>query len=1213
MTSPLLSALAAAGLGPGAVEVAEALWLAQFLPATGTEHDARPASAAQAGRHRAEDGTQTPRPHIITGPPGAMPPREQARGRAQRADTDTTLHPVAARMRDGDRDGDDGAGWPSALPVDAPAVGALPQPRAIARALRPFKRRVATEPDTVVDESATARLIAEERLWLPVLTPAHSRWLDLCVVVDTSPSMGIWRRTTAEFIRLLETLGAFRTIRRVTIDCSAPAAPSRLGTGDGGIGHGVPGASAVRLGPGTAELVLVVTDGVGAAWRDGRMHRMLRHWAAARVVAAVSVLPRRLWDGGALQPRPARLLIGRPGEPNRHWRQSGAAHGPQDPLPAVPIPIVELSARWLSALAHTVAAPAGWARAAVLAGAPTSVPMVEPDEDVTPAERIRRFRAVASPTAVQLALNLAAAPLSLPVMRMVQRLVLPASETAHLAEVFLGGLLREISRRAPVPADQVEYDFVAGVREILLDLTDRAAAVKILTAVSQFVAPRLGHGFSFPAMLRDPMGTPLPAIGGVDRPLAHVSQLVLRRLGGDYARLADRLKQQLTGPRQSQPDRPPSTDVQSVGEPSDASRTVARGIAVLGAGTARPLSDLAGPQFALAFLAPLTGAHLVAGLADRAADVARSGLDPTGRYLVHLAYEDVAIMAGAVHQIAALLAAEQAWTLVQRHGRATGEVVVELLADAPRPRGAPFFVHDPALFVPVDAPASDEVTESLSPVVLPLLDTITTAMQRVTVARLGPRLPDSVSGCDYLVMLSPDDYRALHGRQRLVIPLLIRALRMYFSDRGVTPSDAIGVELFADASVRYGGAKAELRTSGSGRPLTTGPAHAQESAGPSIELVDTDGNRFAISRGGATVGRGELADLRLANRSVSRVHARISFDGTTMRVTDLGSANGTYVNDVRVTTTDLLDGDTIRFGRAALRVSTDLPLVKQHDGAAPAGAGGIIAGRYRLLDVVGSGATGITWKAEDTADGTPVAAKALTVSRGQTVDEQRKGLEHALDAIRTAASVDHPGVVRVHAALRQPAPYDGLWLIMEWLAGRTLSEVIEDGPLGVRTVASIGSSVLDALMAQHRAGITYRNLRPGNVFLCDGGRCVLTDASTTGFETDMTLTSLNLLSGAVPLMPPERAMGASAGPPGDLFMLGATLYEAVEGKEPFVLTGLNPIAAINVITNAPPRPLLRAGPLGPVLLGLLEKDPQQRWGANHALRELRRIAGGEAH
>jgi len=183
------------------------------------------------------------------------------------------------------------------------------------------------------------------------------------------------------------------------------------------------------------------------------------------------------------------------------------------------------------------------------------------------------------------------------------------------------------------------------------------------------------------------------------------------------------------------------------------------------------------------------------------------------------------------------------------------------------------------------------------------------------------------------------------------------------------------------------------------------------------------------------------------------------------------------------------------------------------------------------------------------------------------------------------------------------------WLVMEHVSARSLQEIIEErGPLPPAAVAQIGLDVLAALEAAHDAGIVHRDVKPANVLVEPDGHACLTDfgiATTTG---DSSLTTNGALIGSPSYMAPERVNGEEPRPPVDLWSLGATLYAAVEGRPPFARG--EAMATMMSVVSEHPAPMLRAGPLEPVLTGLLTKDPAERTSAEVARGQLAAVLAG---
>src|SRR4051812_49859238 len=268
----------------------------------------------------------------------------------------------------------------------------------------------------------------------------------------------------------------------------------------------------------------------------------------------------------------------------------------------------------------------------------------------------------------------------------------------------------------------------------------------------------------------------------------------------------------------------------------------------------------------------------------------------------------------------------------------------------------------------------------------------------------------------------------------------------------------------------------------------------------------------------------------------------------------------------------------------------------------------VLAGRYELTDVLGRGGMGIVWRATDRVLHREVAIKELTFSIELTDEERQILRERTLREARAAARLDHPHVTTLYDVVEENGKP---WLVLEHVDADSLQSVLEHGgPLPARAAARIGLDVLSALEAAHAAGIVHRDVKPANVLVARDGHACLTDfgiATTTG---ESSLTTQGALIGSPSYMAPERIHGDEPAPPGDLWSLGATLYAAVEGRPPFGRP--EPMATAMAVVSEHPAPVLLAGPLTPVLRGLLEKDPARRTGPEQLRHELEEVTAGRA-
>ena len=266
----------------------------------------------------------------------------------------------------------------------------------------------------------------------------------------------------------------------------------------------------------------------------------------------------------------------------------------------------------------------------------------------------------------------------------------------------------------------------------------------------------------------------------------------------------------------------------------------------------------------------------------------------------------------------------------------------------------------------------------------------------------------------------------------------------------------------------------------------------------------------------------------------------------------------------------------------------------------------LLGGRYRLGEQLGRGGMGVVWRSRDELLGREVAVKEVLLPAELSDAERTVLRERTLREARSAARLSHPSVVTIFDVVEQSGRP---WIVMEFVPSRTLADVVRDGgPLPPHQVAEIGRQVLAALRTAHAAGVLHRDVKPSNVLLGDDGRAVLTDFGIATLEGDPSLTTSGMVLGSPAYLAPERAHARPAGPESDLWSLGATLYLAVEGRPPFDRGA--PLATVAaVVSEAPDRPQ-RAGPVWPVIDGLLRKDPQERISAEQADQMLRRIASG---
>ncbi|MEV6485956.1 SAV_2336 N-terminal domain-related protein [Streptomyces sp. NPDC051576] len=431
-------------------------------------------------------------------------------------------------------------GWPAPLPTPAAETSAAALHTLI---------RLQPEAAGLTEQTADAYTVPDSppSPQSPAATIA-AQW-ELVLVVDTGVSMAAWYPTVNAFAATVRDLPLFSDTHVVKLRTHRPTTPQDLFDRDllDAIGLG-------RSAPGTRKMVLILTDGVGAAWKRRLLWPDLRTWASSHTVAILNVLPHYNWHLSGIRTRPLQLRTDHPGcanqallaEPSHTPSLSDELRPEQNA--SLYIPVLEIRKRWLDQ----------WARLLMSQRLPVhqqvlEIPADDADEayapasssagdlDTDPDRRIADFQTAASENSFALAVLLAAAPLNRHVMQLIAVELLPEADSGDLAAILTSGLVTTIDgiQEHDDPFDAVTFDFLPGVRQRLLSLGETRKTRKVAALLDSYLGPHVPavRGIAKRMRTPDPASTPHPTPG--NHRYSRVELALLTALSGDSSEHRD--------------------------------------------------------------------------------------------------------------------------------------------------------------------------------------------------------------------------------------------------------------------------------------------------------------------------------------------------------------------------------------------------------------------------------------------------------------------------------------------------------------------------------------------------------------------------------------------------------------------------------------------------------------------------------------------------
>lgn len=262
------------------------------------------------------------------------------------------------------------------------------------------------------------------------------------------------------------------------------------------------------------------------------------------------------------------------------------------------------------------------------------------------------------------------------------------------------------------------------------------------------------------------------------------------------------------------------------------------------------------------------------------------------------------------------------------------------------------------------------------------------------------------------------------------------------------------------------------------------------------------------------------------------------------------------------------------------------------DEEGPRVIGKLLSGRYQITEVVGKGGMATVYKAVDTKLGRSVAVKVI--HRG--IAAEPKFTEHFRTEAQNAAALNHPNIVAVYDVGEDDGPQ---YIVLEFVEGRTLRDVLKDGPLPIDLALSCARQLAAGLVAAHERGIIHCDINPQNVLTPNDGTAKLAHFGISRAGAATGLVTGGMIVGTLDYLAPEQIEGTKPDEKSDIYALGLVIYEMLSGRLPFERVE-TPAQSLALRITAAPKPLAEANPgispyLESVVMQTLRRDPGARY------------------
>ncbi len=314
------------------------------------------------------------------------------------------------------------------------------------------------------------------------------------------------------------------------------------------------------------------------------------------------------------------------------------------------------------------------------------------------------------------------------------------------------------------------------------------------------------------------------------------------------------------------------------------------------------------------------------------------------------------------------------------------------------------------------------------------------------------------------------------------------------------------------------------------------------------------GHEYPLTKDLTIMGRQSSCDVQIFDNMSSRAHCQIRRDGKLFSLVDLGSRNGTYLNDKKVSERQLAFGDRVRIGEAEYKLVKETGDVELKD----------LLSKYDVMEKIGEGGMGIVFKANQKSMNRVVALKILSPK----YSAKQRFVDQFIKEARAAGALNHPNIIQVHEVGTEN---DIHYFSMEFVDGATCMQVLRDqGPFKISDALEVICHTAKALDYAHSQRLIHQDIKPDNIMIGQNNQVKLADLGISKtFDEVESEEGPKRVMGTPHYMAPEAALGKKIDHRVDIYSLGATLYHLLTGKTPYSGTSATEVLKAHVMDPLP--------------------------------------------